>query len=73
MRREDAKAIMDACSAMDSAMKQACDTIERIEDEAERKDMRRAIATAISCVFEVLMIPILRQFPDLDPDRKHSE
>lgn len=43
--------------------------IELIEDESERKIFRRAIVTLFADVYDKLMLPVIREFPDLDPDQ----
>jgi hypothetical protein len=40
-----------------------------VEDEDERKKLRRAIGEAILDVNDKIIRGIVRQFPDLDPDR----
>ncbi len=45
------------------------DLIELIADETERRAFRRAIATVMVDVYSELMLPVIRQYRDLDPDR----
>lgn len=40
----------------------------QIPDEVERKRFRRAIGTIMNEVYTNLMMPIVRQYPELDPD-----
>lgn len=42
-----------------------------IEDEAERKAMRRALAQWGVDVHEKITLKLVEQFPDLHPDKEH--
>jgi hypothetical protein len=68
MQKATALKIIDQLTKMHLSMNEVIHSIEGIEDGAEKKDMRRAIASLVSRSYTELMIPILRQYPELDPD-----
>ena len=70
MNRNIAENLMTGISLLDSALDRNAHIIESIEDEAERKEFRLAIATVIGEVYLQLIVPIVKQYPDLDPDKE---
>jgi hypothetical protein len=52
------------------AINELLDSTEQIEDEAERLALRRRIAEVMHVLAYDLVMHIVRQYPDLDPDKK---
>ncbi len=46
------------------------DLTDQIESDEERKILREHIAKVIDCMGYELVMHIVRQYPDLDPDKK---
>jgi hypothetical protein len=69
MDKNIAKELMDIFSALGTPLNKAAELIEQINDEDERKGFRRGIAGIMASTDTDLELPIIRQFPDLDPDK----
>jgi len=41
----------------------------KVESKDEQDSLRRAIGNVIQVIYIDLMRPVIRQYPDLDPDR----
>lgn len=68
MERDTATLLMDALQKLGPSFDELTNLTHRIEDEGECKFIRRQIASAMqSLSFEIVM-HIVRQYPDLDPD-----
>lgn len=70
MKRETATALMDAMAGLDPAFNELTKLTYQIEDETERKTVRRHIAEAMHLMGYEMVMHIVRQYPDLDPDKK---
>ena len=70
MKREIAQKIIQEMKQMDAIAGHLHMLSEEIEDEAERKDLRRAIFELVADSHEKIIMPLARQFPDLHPDKK---
>ena len=69
MKKATALQIIDRLAKMSLSMNEVMQAIEAIEDEAEKKEMRQAIGNLVGRSYTDLMMPILRQYPELDPDK----
>ena len=69
MKRDVAEKIIQAVKEMDQAFGQLDAASNRIDEEEERKKLRRAIATLVFDVHEKITLEIVKQYPDLHPDR----
>jgi len=49
-------------------MNEVVSIVETIEDAAEKKVLRHALGETMCASFDVLW-PLIRQYPDLDPDK----
>lgn len=70
MQKDFARQLMAEIALLDVRLNQIAHLIEQIEDGSERKAYRRAIATVMGSVYIELMVPTLRQYPELDPDKE---
>jgi len=68
MERSVAEELMQALLALDRPLNRATELTGKIADVDERKAARRVIAEITSNVYTELIRPIVRQYPDLDPD-----
>ena len=70
MNRELAADLMANLLALDASMNSVVERIELIDDKDEHNAFKQAIYKVIGDVYCDLMRPIIRQYPDLDPDGK---
>jgi hypothetical protein len=70
MERKLAESLMQTYLAMTQPLNAAERMAREITDKAEQESARRAIGSLMQAVYVELMRPIIRQFPDLDPDRE---
>lgn len=69
MKKDIAKKLMDILFSFDNSLESATQLTELIEDENERKLIRKGIGEIGSRIYTDLMRPIIKQYPDLDPDK----
>jgi hypothetical protein len=69
MDRAVAEELIRLVKALDGSLNAATEATAKIADPEERKAVRRAIAEIIVKADEDLIRPIVRQYPDLDPDK----
>lgn len=69
MKKDAAEVLMQQLLALSQAMDQVCAAIDRVDGEDEREQLRRGMSGMLADVYTELMRPIIRQFPELDPDR----
>lgn len=70
MDREIARRLISFATALDEPLNEATALSEQISNIEERNAVRRAIASITGAAYSELIRPILRQYPDLDPDAK---
>ncbi|WP_374385032.1 hypothetical protein [Dongia sp.] len=70
MKRDTAIVFMDALLRMGPSFDELTNITYQIEDETERKFIRRQIASAMQSLGYEMAMHIVRQYPDLDPDKK---
>lgn len=63
---------MTELAKLGSALNRMTSLSDQIDDNDERLAVRRAIGETMGITYADIMRPIVRQFPDLDPDRDHS-
>ena len=68
MKRETAENILDAAKRIDVILAELGDISWEIDDEAERKKLRAAIADCIFVLYHKLTREVALDFPDLHPD-----
>jgi hypothetical protein len=69
MERETAEKLMAVLIDFEKPMNEAAALIETVSGNAEREELRRGLAEVITRTFTDLMVPIIRQYPELDPDK----
>lgn len=70
MDKEIARKLIAVAVALDNPLNEATVLTDQISDVEERKRVLRAIAEVNGTAYSELIRPILRQYPDLDPDRE---
>lgn len=70
MDRQTAESLLAALRRLDSSSDEITSLTYRIDDEAERRAFRRRVAEAMHILSFDLVMRIVRQFPDLDPDKR---
>lgn len=68
MNKELAADLIADLLALDASMNSVVERIELIDDRDEHNALKQAIYKVIGDVYCELMRPIIRQYPDLDPD-----
>jgi hypothetical protein len=68
MEKSRAKAIVEAIHAIDVPLNKLHEISERLPTEADKKEFRRYLGTAIGMLYTDIMMPIIKEYPDLDPD-----
>jgi len=69
LNKDSAEVLMKELLELSEAMNQVCILIDGLESEEERKELRRGMSGMLADVYTELMRPIIRQFPELDPDK----
>jgi hypothetical protein len=69
--RSLAEKILSAAVGLDAQFGALDTVVSEIPDEAERKALARELGDLIGRVNDAFIRPIVRQFPDLDPDPPH--
>ena len=69
MQKSTAEKLMAALAWMEHPLQYYFDLLDEISDEEEKTKLRNAVGDMMGRHFTELMIPILRQHRDLDPER----
>ena len=69
MDRPVAEKIIELVKLSDKTLHQLHLAIDEIGDVDEKKKLRRAWAVVIGEIYKGILVPVLRQYPDLDPDK----
>lgn len=72
MDRKIAEQLIDLALALDGPLNQATALSLQIEDLEEQKAVRRVIGETTGRLYTDLIVPIIRQYPDLDPEKRSS-
>jgi uncharacterized FlaG/YvyC family protein len=70
MRRETAETIAQAMKKIDQILGQLHEVADEIDDEEEKKKLRGAFGNVILDIHENITLEVVKQFPDLHPDRR---
>jgi hypothetical protein len=68
MDRPTAEKLAAALAKLDAQFNEVVGVVETIEDVAEKKELRRALGESMTASLDALW-PLIRQYPDLDPDK----
>jgi len=69
MKKADAKKLMEIYERAGSVLNEADPILRKIADEAERKSFLHPLGEMLADIWGKLQRPIVRKFPDLDPDK----
>ncbi|MCB1832184.1 MAG: hypothetical protein KDH19_01870 [Geminicoccaceae bacterium] len=70
MKKETAIKIINLISKSDAIFNQMSEVSLEIEDEIERVSIREGVGKSVGFLYTDVIIPILREYPDLDPDKE---
>ena len=70
MRRDVAEEIIRLVKASDALFNDLTLMAAEIEEEAERKKVRRALAELCVDIHEKITLHVVKQYPDLHPDKE---
>jgi 2-oxo-4-hydroxy-4-carboxy--5-ureidoimidazoline (OHCU) decarboxylase len=73
MKRETAKKFVEAANKIDEILGNLDSVSFEIDDEAERKKIRRAMASVFVTLYEQLTREVVKDYPDLHPDTGTQE
>ena len=68
MKRETAKKFVEAANKIDRILGNLDPVSFEIDDEEERKKIRRAMASVFVTLYEQLTREVVKDYPDLHPD-----
>jgi hypothetical protein len=69
MEKPLAARFIETSVALDAPINKLLDLVAEIADPEEKAAFNRAVGDLMGLVFARLMVPVLRQYPDLDPDK----
>jgi len=69
MEREIAEKLMKVLLEFDDPFNRATEIISQVSSQEEQRALRRGLVESVGKVYSNVMYPILRQYPDLDPDK----
>ena len=69
MEKSSASEVIEAVLRLDQQLNEIDAQLRGLPDDAERKTLLRALGTVIAELDSGLIRPLVRQYPDLDPDR----
>jgi hypothetical protein len=69
MNKDRAKKILNEIKDMDSSFGKLSELVHGISDESERKLYAKRLGDILGRIYTDLMVPIIREYPDLDPDK----
>lgn len=70
MERRIGEKLMQLLLSLDEPLNEATALSRELADPEEQKAVRRVIGEVTGRIYTDLMVPIIRQYPDLDPDKK---
>lgn len=73
MRRDLAEKTIAALKRIDLIFDELDLVTNELDDDVERRQMRRALGTLVVDLHEKITLEVVKQFPDLHPDREHIE
>ena len=69
MERHIAEKLMQLFLQSEKQLNEATELISQLESEEEQKSFRRPIGQIIGKTYTDIMIPIFKEYPDLDPNK----
>jgi hypothetical protein len=69
MKPEVAEVLMKSLIDLGPPINAIALQLEEIEDENERRFFRRGLGAIMGSVWTEMQLPIVREYPDLDPDK----
>lgn len=73
MTKNEAIKIMGCMLQSQKALDCAAEVVETLKDQKEMLELRKALATIIGSNFGDVMLPIIQQYPELNPYPKKED
>ena len=70
MDRNVAELLMSNLLALDEPLNSSATLVNQIPNKEEQKEFRRGIGEIVGRIYTDLMLPIIKQYPDLDPEKR---
>ena len=70
MDRNVGELLMSNLLAFDEPLNSSATLVNQIPNKEEQKEFRRGIGEIVGRIYTDLMLPIIRQYPDLDPEKR---
>jgi hypothetical protein len=68
MNRAAAESMIGKLLEVSHKLNELAESVEQIPDLEERKTIRRPVGQLMGLIYTDLMVPIIKEYPDLDPD-----
>jgi hypothetical protein len=68
VNKSTAKELMESLLNLNASINSVASEIEKVDSDDERRALRRSVAGLIDLVYTDFMRPIIREYPELDPD-----
>ena len=68
MKFDTGKELMDGAQSINAHLGNLAELVELIEDETLKKKIKRELGLVVGKVYIGVMVPVLREHPELDPD-----
>ena len=69
MDKKTAKELIETFVGLDASFSKASELTRNIEDKDEQIKFRQSLGEIIGDIYTELIIPIIRQYPELDPEK----
>jgi hypothetical protein len=69
MERKIAERLMRIIIGLDKPLNEVAALVEQIDNEQEKRQLRRGLGEIMGRGFTDLILPIIQEYPDLDPDK----
>lgn len=69
MNKMVAEEVMERLRKANDALNEVCHAIELMPDSEEKRTFRKSIAQIVLDIYEYVMDPIIKQYPEFDPDK----
>jgi len=73
VEKEIAKKLMELFLSLEKPLNKATDLTSKINDVIEKKAVRKVIGEITGRIYTDFMMPVIKQYPDLDPDKNEIE
>lgn len=72
MEKSLAASIIEGSLVVGQSLNELLRLVEKVTEGRVQKDLRRQIGDVMGRLYTDVMMPVIQQYPDLDPDRKED-